>query len=137
MKRRVIPALLAVLSSLLPAQDPQTTGPDRVTLTNGDQLTGAVKTLAGGELILTSPLLGDVTIPLEAIADLQTASPVELLTAGGETLKRRITGIQDGTLLLAAAPGVAPAAPSLPLDQRDQINPPPPPPAGEGGRAHG
>lgn len=122
MKLTAALGLLAIFCAPVFAQDSQET--DVIVLTNGDVLTGVVKTLADGEVTFETLLIGTVTIPVVAIADMRTAQPVELLTAEGETLRRRITGIQDGQLLLAAEPGVTPSIPSLPLGQVDQINPP-------------
>lgn len=118
-----IPVSLGVLFLLcarVVAQDPPE--PDRIVLTNGDQLSGTVKAMADGNVTLESPLLGEVTVPLSAIADLRTAGTVVLLTTDGETLQRQIIGMRDGELLLAG-PEV-PAAPSLPVARLDQINPP-------------
>jgi len=92
---------------------------DQVTLKNGDVLTGQVKTMAAGKVTLGSPLLGDVTVDLAQIENLVTDGAVELKTHGGETLKRRIVGIEEASLRLDG--GVPPVA----VDDLDMINPPP------------
>jgi hypothetical protein len=71
---------------------------DRITLNNGDVLTGTVKSLADGKLVIASPALGDVTVPFANVSNIATAGAVELVTVQGEHLKRRIAGI-DGTAL--------------------------------------
>lgn len=93
---------------------------DRITLTNGDVLTGTIKTMADGKVTITSPVFGDVIVPLANIKDLVTKDQVELLTMDGEThVKRRILGIEGGNLRLDGD------LPSLAIDSLGKINPPP------------
>jgi putative salt-induced outer membrane protein YdiY len=94
---------------------------DRITLNNGDVLTGTVKSLADGKLVITSPALGDVTVPFANVTNIATAGPVDLLTVQGEHLKRRIAGI-DGTALKLEGDG--PPIGALQLANLSQINPP-------------
>src|SRR5262249_39420023 len=94
---------------------------DRITLNNGDVLTGTVKSLADGKLVITSPALGDVTVPFANVTNIATAGPGELLTVQGEHLKRRIAGI-DGTALKLE--GDWPPIGALELANLSQINPP-------------
>lgn len=104
-------ATLAALTSLAFAQD-------RITLANGDVLTGSIKTMADGKVTINSPLLGDVTVPMANISDLVTQAQVELLTVNGETLKRRIAGMEGGRLKLEGD------IPALAIDNLGKINPP-------------
>lgn len=104
-------ATLAALTSLAFAQD-------RITLANGDVLTGSIKTMADGKVTITSPLLGDVTVPMANISDLATQAQVELLTVNGETFKRRIAGMEGGRLKLDGD------IPALAVDNLGKINPP-------------
>lgn len=92
---------------------------DRITLTNGDVLTGTIKTMAEGKVTITSPLLGEVTVPMTSISDLATSGTVELRTVNGETFKRRITGIEAGKLRLEGD------IPWLVTESVSDINPPP------------
>lgn len=103
--------LVATVASVARAQD-------KVTLSNGDVLTGAIKTMADGKLTISSPLVGDITVPLSNVANLSTAAPVDLLNTDGERLKRRIAGIEGGDLKLEGD------IPSLALSRLGQINPP-------------
>lgn len=105
-------ATLAALTSLAFAQD-------RITLANGDVLTGTIKTMADGKVTITSPLLGDVTVPMANISDLATQAQVELETVNGETFKRRIAGMEAGRLKLDGD------IPALAIDNLSKINPPP------------
>ncbi|MBL8728567.1 MAG: DUF481 domain-containing protein [Planctomycetes bacterium] len=93
-------------------------GQDRITLANGDVLTGTIKTMADGKVTISSPLLGDVTVPMSNISDMVTAEQVRLQTASGDLLKRRIVGMEAGNLRLEGD------TTALSLDNLGQINPP-------------
>lgn len=98
---------------------------DRVTLKNGDVLTGVVKTMAGGKLVLENPLLGEITVPFAEIENLATSSEVQLLTTEGDLLRRRIAGIEAGQLKFGTAGEGAPSLSQMALGMLEQINPPP------------
>lgn len=106
-------AMLAALTTGVLAQD-------RITLANGDILTGSIKTMADGKVTINSPVLGDVTVPMASITDMVTQAQVELQTVNGETFKRRIAGIESGRLRLDGD------VPALAIDNLGKINPPPP-----------
>ena len=97
---------------------------DVVVLENGDRITGTLVTAAEGVVTFKSTILGDLQIPLTAIADLQTAGAVELVSGAGERVMRQITSISDGALQLAGGGEGAPAAPSMSLQALAKINPP-------------
>ena len=92
---------------------------DRITLSNGDVLTGTIKTMADGNVVLGSSSLGDVSIKMAEIKNIETAEQVALRTVNGETFKRRIAGIESGSLRLEGD------IPALPIDNLSAINPPP------------
>ncbi|HEX5052495.1 MAG TPA: DUF481 domain-containing protein [Planctomycetota bacterium] len=92
---------------------------DRITLANGDVLTGTIKSMADGKVTIASPVLGDVTVPMSSVSDLVTQAQVDLQTKDGDLLKRRIVGIEGGNLRLEGA------TTSLGLDNLGMINPPP------------
>lgn len=104
-------AAVAALMSSVFAQD-------KITLANGDVLTGTIKTMADGKVTITSPLLGDVTVPMSNISDLSTQAQVDLKTVNGETFKRRVAGMEGGRLKLDGD------IPSLAVDNLAKINPP-------------
>ena len=106
-------------AALLAALAPGAFAQDKITLANGDVLTGTIKTMADGKVIIASPMLGDVTVPMSNISDLVTQAQVDLQTKGGDLLKRRIVGIEGGNLRLEGE------SPSLALDSLAKINPPP------------
>jgi putative salt-induced outer membrane protein YdiY len=74
---------------------------DKVTLANGDVLTGTIKTLADGKLVITSPVLGDVVVEFAKVKDITTQDQVRVLTSSGDLLRRRIAGIENGQLKFA------------------------------------
>ncbi len=118
--------LLAGLSIILCA--PFAKAQDKVTMVNGDVVTGQLGTMADGKLTIKSPLLGDVTVALDQVATIATQENVSILTKDGELLKRRITGIDAGNLLLSGGGEGDPAAPSVSLASLDKLNPPADPP---------
>lgn len=103
-------AALAVLATCSLAQD-------KITLANGDVLTGSLKTMADGKITVASKLLGDVTVPLDTVSSIVTEAPVELESKDGSRSKGRIVGIDGGNLRLDGAPALA-------LDNLKGINPP-------------
>ena len=107
--------LFALCSAAL-SQDPPE--PDRIVLTNGDQLTGTIKTMADGKLTIESSVLGDVVVEMGKITSITTVAPVGVLTTTGDLLRRRITGIENGRLMFDGQGSEA-------LGNLDQINPPP------------
>lgn len=104
-------AVVAALSAGVLAQD-------KITLANGDVVTGSIKTMADGKVTINSPLLGDVVVPMTNVSDMTTQGQVDLQKKDGELWKRRILGMEGGNLRLE---GDA----SLPLANLGQINPPP------------
>lgn len=91
---------------------------DKITLANGDVLTGTIKTMADGKVTIASPLLGDVTVPMTNISDMVTKDQVDLQTKSGDLLKRRVVGLEGGNLRLEGD------TTSLSLDNLGMINPP-------------
>lgn len=91
---------------------------DKITLTNGDVLTGTIKSMADGKVVINSPALGDVTVPLDKVGDMTTAAQVKLETKTGDMLQRRLLGIEGGNLKMEGA------TTALPLADLGQINPP-------------
>ena len=104
-------AVLAALSAGVVAQD-------KITLSNGDVLTGTIKTMADGKVTIASPVLGDVTVPMSNVSDMVTQAQVDLQTKSGDLLKRRIVGMEGGSLRLEGD------TTSLGLDNLGKINPP-------------
>jgi hypothetical protein len=92
--------------------------PDQVTLSNKDVLTGKVKAMADGKLVITSPVLGDVTVPMANVEQIVTKEPIQVRTKADTTASGRILGIEGGALKLDGE------VPSVALDNLAMINPP-------------
>lgn len=112
-----LPSIVLALAVLAPFARAQ----DKITLSNGDVLTGTIKTMNDGKLTVTSPVLGDVTVDLAKVTNIATQDAVELETKNGDRFHRRITGIDGGKLSLA---GEGLELPSLSIEQLGRINPP-------------
>ncbi|MCR9244491.1 MAG: DUF481 domain-containing protein [bacterium] len=95
---------------------------DRVTLSNGDTITGKIKTMADGVVVVESPVLGDIEVKLSEIENLVSESQVALETVNGETFRRRIAGIENKSLRLDGD------IPALAIDSISRMNPPKDPP---------
>lgn len=111
MRNLLTAAALAALTTGAMAQD-------KITLANGDVLTGTIKTMADGKVTIASPLLGDVTVPMSNISDMTTQAQVDLQTKSGDRLKRRIVGMEGGNMRLEGD------TTSLALENLGMINPP-------------
>lgn len=111
MRNLLTAAVLAALTTGAMAQD-------KITLANGDVLTGTIKTMADGKVTIASPLLGDVTVPMSNISDMTTQAQVDLQTKSGDRLKRRIVGMEGGNMRLEGD------TTSLALENLGMINPP-------------
>lgn len=109
-----IPAMLAAAAAFAAGAVAQ----DKITLTNGDVLTGTIKSMADGKVVITSPALGDVTVPIEKVGDMTTGAQVKLATKSGDMLQRRLLGIEGGNLKMEGA------TTSLAVADLGQINPP-------------
>jgi putative salt-induced outer membrane protein YdiY len=70
---------------------------DQVTLDNGDHLTGTIKKLGSGKLVIRTEYAGDVTVDVKRITSLQTDSDVTVLLDDDTRLYGRLRG--DGQKL--------------------------------------
>ena len=112
MRHILFAAALAAFSTVAVAQD-------RITLANGDVLTGKITTMADGKVTIASPLVGEVVVPIANISDMSTQDMVTIETATGETrMTRRILGIDGSNLRLEGETN------ALALDNLGMINPP-------------
>jgi len=130
MKSRSLRPALAALAVLFLGFQVAAQEPDEIVLKNGDRLSGSITVMSpDGVITLSSPILGDLPISLSDIETLTTSGTVTIKTRAVEVLERRITGMENGALQLAAGEQGAPAAPSVSIDQLSEINPPPTAPA--------
>lgn len=68
-----------------------TVGADEIVLKNGDRLTGKVKQLVDGKLVLESELAGKVTIDLSNIQTFSSDAPIEVHLNDGTVLQERVS----------------------------------------------
>ena len=92
---------------------------DKITLINGDVLTGEILSMADGKVTIKSPVLDQVVVAIGDITDLVTAAPVVLEAKDGARMERRILGIENESLQLSGDTGTA-----LPVQSLGMINPP-------------
>ncbi|HEB52922.1 MAG TPA: DUF481 domain-containing protein [bacterium] len=92
---------------------------DKITLANGDVITGKIVSMADGKVVIHSPVLNDVTVPIADVQDMVTGAPVTLKTREGDLWDSRIVGIENASLRLEGGD-----SPSLALDNLGMINPP-------------
>jgi putative salt-induced outer membrane protein YdiY len=92
---------------------------DKITLTNGDVITGKIKSMAAGKVTIHSPVLKDVVVPIADVSDMVTGEPVMLKTKSGDLWSRRIVGIENESLRLEGGDVT-----ELPVDNLGMINPP-------------
>lgn len=82
---------------------------DQVTLKNGDRLTGTVVKSDGKELVFKSEYAGEVTIPWEAVVNLDSTSTVYVGLKGGQVLSGPLTLAADKAQLTTEAAGMVAA----------------------------
>jgi hypothetical protein len=73
--------------------------PDVLVFQNGDQLTGKLERVAGGNAIFASDMAGEVTISLDKIKELKSGAQFALLSKGAPVTKKSLQPI--GTVLVA------------------------------------
>lgn len=99
-----IPLAIAVLVTAARSQD-------TIKLKNGDELTGNIKTMSDGKITFGSAMLGEVTVPIDNVGSMSTGGPIKVRTAAGESLERRIEGVDAGGMLVFSAAGTGPTGP--------------------------
>jgi putative salt-induced outer membrane protein YdiY/small nuclear ribonucleoprotein (snRNP)-like protein len=86
--------LLLALASQTPA--------DQITLKNGDRVTGRIVKTDGGKLVVTTDLLGDVSVDLAAVTNITTDQPIYVTLEDGRTVFGTMTASADKVELRAA-----------------------------------
>ena len=75
---------------------------DRLTLVNGDRITGELIELVDGKLVFKSPVMGTLRLDWEDVSSLETDEVVRIALTNGEELKALIMGSgPDGLHVLA------------------------------------
>lgn len=125
MKRhRLLVLLASVLAALSPAL---TTAADRLTLVNGDRLTGTVVALADGELTFETAYAGTLTVDWAQVAAFESDGPLTVVFADDVRLVAPAETGDDGLLTLRSD-GEAGAVVARPFAEVVAINPPEIPP---------
>jgi putative salt-induced outer membrane protein YdiY len=63
---------------------------DQVTLKNGDRVSGKLVKKEGGDLKFKTDLMGEVTVPWDAVTSLQTDAPVTVVLSGGKKMVGKV-----------------------------------------------
>src|SRR5215211_4778906 len=78
------------------------TAADQITLKNGDRVTGNIVKTDGGKLVVTTDLLGDVSVDLASVTNITTDRPIYVTLEDGRTVSGTMTASPDK---VEAAPG--------------------------------
>jgi len=113
--RRLI--ALAVICSCL-----STVFADEVYFTNGDKLTGKIKSMTDGKMIIESELAGEITVPMANVATFKTDEPITVNLADGTTLNQKAATAETGKF--GISPDGALQAQDFEIASIDSINPP-------------
>jgi|SRR6185295_12524299 len=87
---------------------------DEVKLKNGDRLTGTVKGLAGGKLILETTHSGPLKIDWAQVVSVKTDKPIKVKLVTGETLEGKLSPGAEGRLKIETVGAAAPVEAELP-----------------------
>ena len=110
-----MPSIILLLLS------PALLGADIIVLVNGDRITGSIKRLEDGNLVLSTALLGTVRVQWAKVRSIDSASSFSILTEDGERLEGQIskengkTAVTDGggTVTRMESPQIARIVPSV------------------------
>jgi putative salt-induced outer membrane protein YdiY len=118
--RKAIAVLAAVLLGTAAVRDASA---DEVILKAGDHIHGTVTSVGDGKLMLHSPSMGDVTIPLKDIQTFSTVAPIEMHLADGTVLVRQVAESDPGTVAIVGT-GVG-AGQKVDVANIEDVNPQP------------
>jgi putative salt-induced outer membrane protein YdiY/small nuclear ribonucleoprotein (snRNP)-like protein len=71
------------------------TSADQITLKNGDRVSGKIVKTDGSKLVVTTDLLGDVSVDLAAVSNITTAQPLYVTLEDGRTVSGLLTASAD------------------------------------------
>lgn len=95
---------------------------DEVHFVNGDRITGKIKQLIDGKLVLESEVAGDLSIDVSKIRSFSSDEPVEIHFADGTVIKQRIESTEPGKIAILSTETLQ--AQQFELAQITSINPP-------------
>lgn len=114
---------------------PQLGWADLIKFRNGDQLQGKIISMQKGVIKLDSPLLGEVSVPLDKVDSFKTDDKAELHFQDGTVLKQPVELAGEGEIQISK--GAVTDGKSVSLSQLSGINPPAAPPVEWKGRVSG
>ena len=112
-------ALAAVLAGVIAGE----AFADVVYMNNVDRITGVVTSAGGGVLVLKTPSMGEIKIPLADVATFTTDQPIDLHLNDGTVLKQPVAASAPGQIGTAGKGPVQ--AKDIPLSSIKTVNPPP------------
>ncbi len=71
---------------------------DRIEMTNGDVLSGTIKSTSGGKVVMATELAGTVQVPLANIKTMSTDAPLEVHLADGTVYNQPLTAAAAGSV---------------------------------------
>ena len=99
----------AAVATLLLAGFSIATLADQVTLKNGDMVTGQIIKKDGGNLTIKTDLMGEVTIPWNAVTSVKSDNPLFVKLPSGQQVNGKIS--TEGQDLAVATPSTTATAP--------------------------
>lgn len=99
MAKWISPLLVLLICSTLPA--------DEVLFTNGDKLTGKVKTVEAGKITIENTVAGTVTVDLSTVRTFSTVEPVAIRMKDGSQLKMPVQSAEHPGQVIAGEQNLA------------------------------
>ncbi|HVE39220.1 MAG TPA: DUF481 domain-containing protein [Planctomycetota bacterium] len=81
---------------------------DEVKLKNGDRLSGSIKSLAGGKLVIETPETGPIKVDWSQVVSVKTDNPVKVKLITGDLIEGKIVPGAEGKLKVESGGTVAP-----------------------------
>jgi hypothetical protein len=81
---------------------------DEVKLKNGDRLSGSIKSLAGGKLVIETPETGPIKVDWSQVVSVKTDTPVKVKLITGDVLEGKIVPGAEGKLKIESPGTTAP-----------------------------
>ncbi len=96
---------------------------DEVKLKNGDRLSGSIKSLAGGKLVIQTPETGPIKVDWSQVVSVKTDNPVKVKLITGDQLEGKIVPGGEGKLKVESGGTVAPV--EVEMSKISHFNQPP------------
>ena len=93
--------------------------PDVLIFTNGDQLTGKLVRGVGGSIVFSSDMAGEITVPLDKVKEVRSATTFAVLRQGTNLTRVKVTPspieVADGKITVKSTSGAPEVIPSKEL----------------------